>query len=126
MDEAGEVISYEEYLPFGGTALRAGRHGGGFGPKRYRYTGKERDDETGLYYYGARYYAAWLGRWTAVDPIGVGTGASVYAYANGNPIVFVDPNGMKAKEISGSRTTRYEYEDPDYPGGALRLPRRGW
>jgi RHS repeat-associated protein len=36
--------------------------------KRYRFTNKERDDETGLYYFGVRYYAAWLGRWTSSDP----------------------------------------------------------
>jgi len=37
--------------------------------KRYRYEGKERDEESGLYYHGARYYMPWLCRWTAVDPI---------------------------------------------------------
>jgi RHS repeat-associated protein len=115
VDEAGEVITYEEYLPFGGTALRAGRRGGGLGPKRYRYTGKERDEETGFYYYGARYYAAWLGRWTAVDPLGIGAGTSVYAYANGNPVIFVDPDGMEAKEIPIPDSATAEYEDPDYP-----------
>ena len=40
-------------------------------PKRYRYTGKERDEENGLYYHGARYYAPWLGRWTSCDPAGL-------------------------------------------------------
>jgi RHS repeat-associated protein len=115
VDEAGEVISYEEYMPFGVTALRAGRHGGGFWPKRYRYTGKERDDETGLYYHGARYYAAWLGRWTAVDPLGIGGPSSVYAYVDGNPLVFVDPDGMKAEELPIPDNAVTEYEDPDYP-----------
>ena len=45
--------------------------------KEYRYTGKERDNFTGLYYYGARYYASWLGRWLTCDPI-----VRIYFYAN--------------------------------------------
>jgi RHS repeat-associated protein len=66
--------------------------------KRYRYTGKEKDEESGLYYHGARYYAAWLGRWTAADPIGVGDGVNVYAYVQGNPVRLVDPSGMGSEK----------------------------
>ena len=69
-DEAGQVISYEEYHPFGTSAYRVGRPDKDLSLKRYRFSGKERDDETGLYYFGARYYAAWLGRWTSTDPAG--------------------------------------------------------
>jgi len=61
--------------------------------KRYRYIGKERDEETGLYHLGARYYASWLGRWTAVDPIGLGDGVNRYAYSRGNPVGLRDPSG---------------------------------
>jgi RHS repeat-associated protein len=95
VDEAGEVISYEEYLPFGATALRGGRRGGGFAPKRYRYTGKERDEETGLYYYGARYCAAWLGRWTSADPAGFVDGTNLYCYVSDSPVVLTDPDGRE-------------------------------
>src|SRR5439155_6242790 len=62
-------------------------------PKRWRYTGKERDDETNLYYHGARYYAPWLGRWTSCDPLGLTDGLNVYAAVRSNPIARVDPNG---------------------------------
>lgn len=96
VDEAGEVISYEEYLPFGASALRAGRHGVGLGPKRYRYTGKERDEETGLYYYGARYYASWLGRWTTVDPAGMVDGPNGYVYSSNSPVRKIDPSGRQS------------------------------
>ena len=50
----------------------SGRDGAEVSGKRYRYTGKERDEETGLYYHGARQYAAWLGRWTRADQAGRG------------------------------------------------------
>jgi len=63
--------------------------------KRYRYTGKERDGETGLYYHGARYYAAWLGRWVSCDPIGIAGGINVFVYTSNSPINRIDPNGME-------------------------------
>jgi RHS repeat-associated protein len=68
LDHIGEVISYEEYYPYGSTSYHA-MNSKIKTPKRYRYSGKERDEESGLYYYGARYYAEWLGRWVSVDPI---------------------------------------------------------
>jgi RHS repeat-associated protein len=107
LDEAGEVISYEEYHPYGSTSYRSHRPGGAnLSLKRYRFTGKERDDESGLYYHGARYYAAWLGRWTAADPIGIGDGLNRFAYVRGNPILFNDPNGTTKKQISKTAEIR--------------------
>ncbi len=69
LNESGAIISYEEYHPYGTTAYQAKSSAIAATAKRYRYTGKERDEETGLNYYGARYYAPWLCRWTAVDPL---------------------------------------------------------
>ena len=57
LDTGGNVISYEEYHPYGSTAFRTADGAAQVSAKRYRYTGKEKDDETGLYYHGARYYA---------------------------------------------------------------------
>jgi RHS repeat-associated protein len=57
---AADVISYEEYYPFGNTSYQAGRSAAEVSLKRYRYIGNERDDESGLYYIGARYYCPWL------------------------------------------------------------------
>ena len=54
IDGDGAWINREEYSPYGETTF------GGFARKRYRFTGKERDDESGLNYHGARYYAPWL------------------------------------------------------------------
>ena len=92
VDEAGAVISYEEYHPYGTTAYHAVRSGVEASARRYRYTGKERDEETGLYYHGARYYAPWLGRWTSCDPAGMVDGTNVYRYVRGNPITLSDPS----------------------------------
>ena len=54
------------------------------------YTGMERDEETGLAYHGARYYAAWLGRWISVDPA---QSLQAYAYAANKPAVLIDSDG---------------------------------
>jgi RHS repeat-associated protein len=48
--------------------------------KRYRYTGKERDDSSGLSYYGARYLAPWLTRWISPDSAGAVDGLNLYVY----------------------------------------------
>ncbi|EOD63595.1 SpvB/TcaC N-terminal domain-containing protein [Amycolatopsis vancoresmycina] len=97
LDGVGRVISYEEYHPYGSTAYQAVRSAVE-APKRYRYTGKERDSETGLYYHGARYYAPWLGRWTAADPSGLADGTDLYAYVRGDPIRLRDPSGMGGED----------------------------
>jgi RHS repeat-associated protein len=99
VDEAGMVVSYEELLPYGASAYRSARSDVDVSPRRYRYTGKERDDETGLYYYGARYYACWLGRWTSADPLGIGAdGPGLYNYTRGSPVTLTDPNGAEGKD----------------------------
>src|SRR5260370_23317348 len=68
LDENALVISYEEYYPYGSTSYQAVRTVTEFSLKPYRYLGKERDEETGFNYHGARYYAGGLGRWTSADP----------------------------------------------------------
>lgn len=70
-DPNGVVISYEEYHPFGTSAYRSSKSGTDLSLKRYRFSGKEKDDETGFYYFGARYYAPWLARWISCDRPGL-------------------------------------------------------
>lgn len=94
LDETGAIHSYEEYHPFGTTALQSASTLRRAVPKRYRFTGKERDTETGLYYHGARYYAPWLCRWTAPDPAGAADGHNLYVYSGNRPIGSSDPTGM--------------------------------
>lgn len=95
MDQQAQIISYEEYTPYGSTSYQAVRSQTETA-KRYRYTGKERDEESGLYYHGARYYAPWLARWTATDPARMVDGTNLYVYTRGNPLILVDPNGKES------------------------------
>jgi RHS repeat-associated protein len=103
LDNNAAIISYEEYYPFGSAAFQAMRNQTETA-KRYRYTGKERDEESGLYYHGARYYAPWLARWTAVDPTGIKDGINDYVYCSNNPVLKKDLNGMDG----GTWSTTYD------------------
>ena len=68
LDGQAQIVSYEEYTPYGSTSYQAVRSQTETA-KRYRYTGKERDEESGLNYHSARYYAPWIARWTSCDPL---------------------------------------------------------
>lgn len=96
LNESAEIISYEEFHPYGTTSYEATRNQTQV-PKRYRFTGKERDEESGFYYHGARYYAPWLARWTATDPAGIEDGPCLYQYCRSNPIGMRDPTGTQGK-----------------------------
>ncbi len=107
--ETGAVISFEEYTPYGVTAYRSSNGGVDVSARRYRYTGKERDDETGLYYNGARYLAAWLGRWTSADPIGIGAdGPGLYNYTRGSPVNYTDPSGTTGTPLASFPLAAFE------------------
>ncbi len=100
VDEEAKLITYEEYFPYGGTAIITGISQSEVTLKVYRYSGKERDDTTGLYYYGARCYIPWLGRWLEPDPAGTVDGLNLYAFVSGNPISASDPTGMALESVS--------------------------
>jgi RHS repeat-associated protein len=94
LDDHARVISYEEYTPYGSTSYQAVQKDIELPLKRYRYTGKERDEESGLYYHGARYYAAWLGRWVNCDSLeDLWDGINLFAYVQARPINFTDASG---------------------------------
>jgi RHS repeat-associated protein len=93
VDASAAIISYEEYYPYGSTSYQAASGNIEVSLKRYRYTGKERDDETGFYYHGARYYAAWIGRWTSCDPSLLKDGPNPFAYVLARPTIAADPTG---------------------------------
>jgi RHS repeat-associated protein len=60
----------------------------------FRYTGRELDSETGLYYYRARYYDSTIGRFLSEDPIGFDGGSNLYAYVSNSPVNSLDPLGL--------------------------------
>jgi RHS repeat-associated protein len=98
LDDAARVISYEEYYPYGSTSYQAVRSQIET-PKRYRYTGKERDEESGLYYHGARYYAPWLSRWISTDPAALVDGVNMFQFSRQNPLLYVDRKGTQAEKV---------------------------
>lgn len=105
LNEHACVISYEEYFPFGGTSVIAGNNEIEVSPKVYRYSGKEADDSTGLYYYGARYYISWLGRWASPDPAGPVDSLNLYEFVGNNPLSYEDVGGTCKKKkgaVAGS------------------------
>ena len=92
LDGNGEVISREEYYPYGGTAVWTTRGDAEADYKTIRYACRERD-ATGLYYYGYRYYQPWMGRWLSADPAGEAGGVNLYRMARNNPVTFGDAGG---------------------------------
>ncbi|MEV0171657.1 SpvB/TcaC N-terminal domain-containing protein [Streptomyces sp. NPDC050803] len=96
VDEDGLLLSYEEYHPYGTTSFRSAAGAARTSLKRYRFTGRETDTETGFTHHGARYYAPWLGRWTSPDPAGPVDGPNLYVYARANPATWHDPDGLES------------------------------
>lgn len=95
LDENGNVVSYEEYFPYGGSSFIGGDNVRDVQIKEYRYSGKERDDATSLYYFGHRYYAPWMCRWMSPDPIGPQDDLNLYQFVLGDPVGNVDPDGLQ-------------------------------
>lgn len=93
LDGEGSVISLEEYYPYGGTAILAGRHRIEVEYKTVRYSGRERD-ATGLYYYGYRYHQPRVGRWLTPDPAGIVDGINTFRMTQNNPVSLEDSAGL--------------------------------
>lgn len=98
LDENADIVTYEGYLPHGGTAWWAGRGQAEAARKVRRYAGKERD-ATGLYYVGHRYYIPWLSRWASSDPAGDADGLNRYAFVAGNPTTRKDALGLMGADV---------------------------
>lgn len=93
LDQTARLISHENYYPFGGTSSLTAGSEREVSYKTIRYSGKEMDD-SGLYYYGRRYYSPWLQRWISADPGGAVDGWNLYAMVGNNPMSFVDNLGL--------------------------------
>jgi len=90
-DAKANITQFDAYLPYG--ELLVDEHSSSEDIP-YKFNGKELDQETGLYYYGARYMNPVTSLWYGVDPLaGKYANNSPYVYCNDNPIRLIDPNG---------------------------------
>jgi RHS repeat-associated protein len=108
VDRSGSLggIRRHDFLPFGeelpaGVGIRTASIGYGDDSVRQKFTGQERDDETGLDYFGARYFSSVQGRFTSPDPIPMTPvrqldpqQINLYQYSRNNPLAYSDPTGM--------------------------------
>ena len=101
LNEQSQIISSEEFYPYGTSAYGLTSRSIKCAAKRFRFNGKERDEESGLGYHTARYYASWVGRWISCDPNGIDDGVNLYRFTQCHPLRFTDPNGTTTISESG-------------------------
>jgi RHS repeat-associated protein len=120
----GTVVAAQGYTSFGSTVNATGSSN-----NTLKFTGREQDTETGLYYYRARYYDPLIGRFLSEDPIR--SGLNFYTYGLNNPIHLNDPYGLTQNDIDVALQlaiqTQPDLKFPDSYGSA-DLPGRqvGW
>lgn len=94
----GQLCYDADFTPYGQEISYAARLQTTACPPSYKFTGYERDSETGVDYAFARYYSSRLGRFLSTDPLGGAIGDpqshNAYAYTGNNPLNFIDPSGM--------------------------------
>jgi RHS repeat-associated protein len=100
LSEAGTVVNRYRYSAFGEAEFA---QEGITNP--LRFTGREYDSESALYFYRARYYDPQVGRFLSEDPIGLEGGINLYAYAGNDPVNKTDPFGLHTCEFKWNRKT---------------------
>ena len=110
-DLSGRPVQHLQYKPFGGDYIDQQDPNTEYS-ERFRFTGKERDAETGFDYFGARYYSSSLGIWLSVDPMSDKyPSLSPYVYCADNPMRLVDPTGMIIDPSRLSESDKKAYND---------------
>lgn len=123
-DAEGNVVSREEYAPYGGTvaldeaAIEVSR----LIQRTQRHAGKELD-ASGLYYYGWRYYQALFGRWLSADPGGLSDGLNLFCMSGNSPVRYFDKYGQnKIDSVELSKPFEYfAQERSGYPASETML-----
>ena len=124
-DESGAVEERYAYSPFGIVDEPSGIG------NLYLYTGREHDEETGLYYYRARHYDPQLGRFLQPDPLGYMDGMNLYTYVDNSPLNWIDPFGLAGRKSvsvgrtmleNGSEFQQRDEEETLLPPDAAHLP----
>ena len=101
-DDYAQIAEQIAYLPYGEDWIDMRHYFG----SAYKFNGKEKDDETGYSYYGARYYTDRLSIWLSVDPLADKyPHLSPYAYCADNPVMLVDPDGRDWEDADGNKIT---------------------
>jgi len=118
MDSGGGLVEESVFYPYGKDRVRTGGY-----ESEYRFTGKELDGETGLTYFGARYYDSTAGSFTSVDPavldkdkqqISTGRDSPAYSYGQGSPLRYNDPTGLASidqSELNSGYSKVYKNDD---------------
>jgi RHS repeat-associated protein len=89
---------------------------------RYKFNGKELDEETGFYYYGARYYDPRISIWLSTDPKAEKYPSySPYNYCLNNPILFIDPDGQDPIITITNKVVGYAYQKIYRTEGSLMV-----
>ena len=107
-DKDGNITQYDAYLPYG--ELLVDEHSSSE-DLPYKFNGKELDEETGLYYYGARYMQPMASIWYGVDPLAEKyPNVGGYCYTFSNPMRFIDSYGLEPTEEEAARMSDYVYQ----------------
>jgi RHS repeat-associated protein len=118
----GTVLAHYEYSPFGAVVSQTGSEASN---NFFRFSTKYQDEETGLDYYGYRYYDAGTGRWISKDPIGEKGGRNLYGFVGNDGIGKVDPLGHTTITFNTITIKRKEVLWMDILKSALGLPTSG-
>lgn len=120
----GEVVQHIEYVPYGEVFIEERNN---VWNTPYLFNAKEFDEETGLYYYGARYYDARLAMWYGVDALAEKYyGISSYAYCLNNPVYFIDSDGREVKPGGVAELTMIQKTLPKEARNYVRLDQNGY
>ena len=110
-DAKANVVQFDAYLPYG--ELLVDEHSS-TEEMPYKFNGKELDEETGLYYYGARYMNPRTSLWYGVDPLAEKyPNITPYCYTDNNPVRYIAPNGMIKREY-------YEHDNMEHSGNLYK------
>ena len=114
----GEVVQHIEYVPFGEVFVEERNN---IWNTPYLFNAKEFDEETGLYYYGARYYEPKVSLWISVDKLSEeDLKVSSYCYTDNNPIKYLDPDGNKKHNWIKESTTNKQSLDARYNNASFQ------
>ncbi len=110
-DAKANITQFDAYLPYG--ELLVDEHSS-TEEMPYKFNGKEIDEETGLYYYGARYMNPRTSLWYGVDPLAEKyPNITPYCYTDNNPVRYIDPNGMIKREY-------YDHDNMEHSGNLYK------